>query len=79
LALLSGMRKAAELKKKVEDLEKREILRALEEEGWVRFRAAKKLGITERMFNYRLRKYGMQIQKRVVMGDEESLGRDFRE
>ena len=79
MALLSGMRKAAELKKKVEDLEKREILRALEEEGWVRFRAAKKLGITERMFNYRLRKYGMQIQKRVVMGDEESLGRDFRE
>ena len=70
---IPGMRRIPELKKKVEDLEKKEIASALKEAGWIKFRAARLLGITERMFNYRLKKYGIKIRKEVVMEDEEYL------
>ena len=51
------------LKKKVEDLEREEILHALRECGWVMARAARKLGITERMIGYKIMKYGIRKEE----------------
>ncbi len=54
------------LKEKVEELEKSEIRNALKEAKWVKSRAARMLGLSERMFNYRLKKYGIRIRKEVA-------------
>jgi Nif-specific regulatory protein len=51
------------LKDKVKGIEKEEILNALSECNWVMSRAARKLGITERMIGYKIKKY--QIKKEV--------------
>ncbi|MDA8169217.1 MAG: hypothetical protein M0Z59_05895 [Nitrospiraceae bacterium] len=51
------------LKEKIEELEKKEIMDALKTVGWVKSRAARALGLSERMFNYRLKKYGIRIHK----------------
>ncbi|MDA8388859.1 MAG: hypothetical protein M0Z58_09390 [Nitrospiraceae bacterium] len=59
------------LKQKLEALEKSEILMALKEARWVKARAARMLGLSERMFNYRLKKYGIGIRKEVI---EEKTG-----
>ncbi len=48
------------LKDRVKDLEKVEILHAMDECDWVMARAARKLGITERMMGYKIRKYGIR-------------------
>jgi Nif-specific regulatory protein len=48
---------------KVRGIEKEEILNALRECNWVMSRAAKKLGITERMIGYKIKKY--QIKREV--------------
>ncbi len=45
---------------KINELERREILNALHETGWVLARAARNLGITERMIGYKVRKYGLK-------------------
>lgn len=45
------------LKKKIEDIEREEIIRALREYDGIMARAARKLGITERMIGYRIKKY----------------------
>jgi len=55
------------LKEKIRGIEKEEILRALTETNWVMARAARMLGITERMIGYKIKKYG--IRKR---GEAES-------
>ncbi len=47
------------LKEKVEQFEKRAIINALIECNWVKSRAAKMLGITERMIGYKIKKYGI--------------------
>jgi Nif-specific regulatory protein len=47
------------LKNKVELYERQEILRTLHECDWVKARAAKLLGITERMIAYKIKKYGI--------------------
>lgn len=54
------------LKDKVKELEKEEIINALRDCNWVMARAAKQLGITERMIGYKIKKYG--IQKKEVEG-----------
>ena len=54
------------LKEKVEELEKAEIRNALREASWIKSRAARMLGLSERMFNYRLKKYGIRIRKEVT-------------
>lgn len=54
------------LKDKIEGLEKREIIEAMKECNWVMARAARKLGITERMIGYKIHKYG--IRKEVKDG-----------
>jgi len=51
------------LKSRIEDLEKEEIIKALKECGWVMARAAKRLGITERMIGYKIHKYGLRIKE----------------
>ncbi len=48
------------LKDKIEGLEKREIIEAMKECNWVMARAARKLGITERMIGYKVKKYGIR-------------------
>lgn len=45
------------LKEKVKEIEKEEIAKALKEHNWVMARAARKLGITERMIAYKIKKY----------------------
>ena len=47
----------ATLPEMVEDLERRAIIRALEETGGVRTRAAERLGISERNLRYKMEKY----------------------
>jgi transcriptional regulator with GAF, ATPase, and Fis domain len=48
---------------KVKGIEKEEILNALRECNWVMSKAARKLGITERMIGYKIKKY--EIKKEV--------------
>ncbi len=48
------------LKNSIEQFEKDEITNALEESDWVMARAARKLGITERMIGYKIKKYGIR-------------------
>jgi Nif-specific regulatory protein len=48
------------LKDKLEDMEREAILIALEECDWVMAKAARLLGITERMIGYKIRKYNIQ-------------------
>jgi Nif-specific regulatory protein len=48
------------LKEKIREMEKEEIMNALGECNWVMARAAKKLGITERMIGYKIKKYGIR-------------------
>ena len=42
---------------KVQEIEREEILNALKECNWVMSRAARILGISERMIGYKIRKY----------------------
>jgi transcriptional regulator with GAF, ATPase, and Fis domain len=51
------------LKDKIKELEKEEIIKALRECGWVMAKAARKLGITERMIGYKINKYGIRIKE----------------
>jgi Nif-specific regulatory protein len=50
------------LREKVQEIEKAEIINALKDCQWIMSRAARKLGITERMIGYKVKKY--KIQKR---------------
>lgn len=43
----------------IEDIEKTNILHALEKTGWVQARAARLLGITPRQIGYKIKKYGI--------------------
>jgi len=55
------------LKERLEEMEREEIIRALKQCNWVKARAARKLGITERMISYRVNKYG--IRRKEVKED----------
>jgi Nif-specific regulatory protein len=44
----------------LEDLERLEVAASLKRHGWVRARAARELGITQRQIGYRIKKYGLQ-------------------
>ncbi len=48
------------LRAKVTEIEKEEITRALTESNWIMARAARLLGITERMIGYKIKKYGIR-------------------
>jgi len=51
------------LKRRIEELEREEILKTLKECNWVMARAAKALGITERMIGYKVRKYQLRVKE----------------
>jgi transcriptional regulator with GAF, ATPase, and Fis domain len=51
------------LKEKVVEIEKEAIVDALNECNWVMSKAARKLGITERIIGYKIRKYGIRRSK----------------
>jgi Nif-specific regulatory protein len=51
------------LTEKVKGIEREEIINALRECDWVMSRAARMLGITERMIGYKVKKY--QIKREV--------------
>lgn len=51
------------LKERIEEMEREVILRALEDCNWVMARAARMLGITERMIGYKIRKYGIRREE----------------
>ena len=59
------------LKDKMKALEKEEIISALKECNGVRTRAARRLGITERMIGYKIKKYGLKIKE---VGSVEDSG-----
>ena len=59
------------LENKLREIEKDEIIRALKECNFVRARAARRLGITERMIGYRIKKYGLRIKE---VGSVEDSG-----
>ena len=44
----------------VEDIEKENIINALEKTGWIQARAARLLGITPRQIGYKIKKYGIE-------------------
>lgn len=48
------------LKGKIESFERHEIIKALQESNWVKAGAARKIGITERMIGYKIKKYGIK-------------------
>lgn len=60
----------ASLRDRIEELEKEAIIRALKECNWVMARAAKSLGITERMIGYKIRKYGIRIREVRWVADD---------
>jgi Nif-specific regulatory protein len=51
------------LKDKIKEMEREEIVNALRTCNWVMARAARKLGITERMIGYKVKKYGIRIKE----------------
>ncbi|GBE04385.1 bacterial regulatory protein, Fis family [bacterium BMS3Abin10] len=51
------------LKNKIAFMEKEEIIKALGERNNIMAQAAKKLGITERMIGYKIKKYKISIKK----------------
>ena len=61
------------LKSKIELIEKDAIISALQECDWVQVRAAKTLGITERMIGYKIKKYHIKISKNPEAPVDHSL------
>lgn len=51
------------LKNKIKEMEREEIINALKECNWIMARAARQLGITERMIGYKIKKYGLRIRE----------------
>jgi len=57
---LQGLIMADTLRDKITDVERQVIIKALKECGWVKARAARKIGITERMIGYKIKQYGIK-------------------
>lgn len=64
------------LKEKIKEMEREEIISALRECDWVMARAARKLGITERMIGYKIKKYGLRIKEVKWIEDSSEEQRD---
>ncbi|HDZ84420.1 MAG TPA: AAA family ATPase, partial [Nitrospirae bacterium] len=52
--------KSESLTANVEDIEKENIIGALEKTGWIQAKAARLLGITPRQIGYKINKYGIE-------------------
>jgi transcriptional regulator with GAF, ATPase, and Fis domain len=48
---------------KVKEIEKEEIKKALRQCNWIMSRTARKLGITERMIGYKIKKYNIERRR----------------
>jgi transcriptional regulator with GAF, ATPase, and Fis domain len=59
------------LKEKVEDMERDEIIDALTECNGVMAKAARQLGITERMIWYKIKKYGIKKEVTYISSNVE--------
>ncbi len=58
------------LKDKIKEIEREEIITALRSCRWIMAKAARKLGITERMIGYKVKKYGiMKESEREAVPD----------
>ena len=51
------------LRNKIKEMEREEIINALRECNWIMARAARRLGITERMIGYKVKKYGIRVKE----------------
>jgi DNA-binding NtrC family response regulator len=51
------------LKEKIKGMEREEIINALKDCNWIMAKAARRLGITERMIGYKIKKYGLRIKE----------------
>lgn len=60
------------LTEKVKEIEKDAIVNALKACNWIMAKAAKKLGITERVIGYKIKKYS--IRKGEKRDEEKSSG-----
>lgn len=61
------------LKDKIKELEKEEIITALMDNNWVMAKAARKLGITERMIGYKIKKYAIRVKEVRWVKDIQTL------
>ena len=59
------------LKDKITDMERAAIISALKESDWVMARAARMLGMTERMIGYKIKKLGIKKQYEREDGNKE--------
>ena len=59
------MHQMKSLKDKIVDIEKEAIINALNECNWVIAKAARKLGISERMIGYKIKKYGITKEEKA--------------
>jgi len=50
------------LRKIIAGVEKTYILKALEDVGWIQIKAAERLGISQRMLGYKIKKYGITLK-----------------
>ena len=57
---VAGPARARDLPGAVSELERRMILEALEAEGWVKARAARRLGVTGRVLSYKVEQFGIR-------------------
>ena len=57
------------LTERIQEIEKEEILTALMECNWVMSKAARKLGITERMIGYKMKKYRIKKEVKYIEDD----------
>jgi len=69
------------LKDRIKEMEREEIINALKGCDWIMARAAKKLGITERMIGYKVKKYGIRTRevRWFNIKQEDARGSDERE
>lgn len=54
--------RSASLTTNVEEIEKANIIDALEKTGWIQAKAARTLGISPRQVGYKIKKYGIELQ-----------------
>ena len=59
------------LKEVVSSVERMYILQALEETNWIQSRAAKRLGITQRMMGYKIKKYKIILKQNQKGGKKD--------
>ncbi len=61
------------LKDIIKKMESKAIIQALEGCDWVQSRAAKQLGITERMISYKIKKYRIEIKEEKKTVNDETV------